>query len=63
MADFVVGISDGYRSVAYADALTPAEDRFSITSPEPLSSQEQDQAVALSALAEIAVGTIASRRI
>jgi len=60
MADFIVGVSDGYHSIAFADGLEPASRRpFSITSPSALTVEEKDVPAQAPALAEIRAGAFA----
>lgn len=59
MGDFMLGFSDGYHSIAFADGLEPASRRpFSITSASALQTQEADVPKADPALAEIRTGRL-----
>ena len=59
MAQYVVGITDGYHSIAFADGLEPAERRpFSISSPSDLTRAEAALPAAMPALAEIRRGAL-----
>ncbi|MEA4855731.1 MAG: hypothetical protein AAGU21_17160 [Solidesulfovibrio sp.] len=59
MADYVVGVTDGYHSIAFADGLEPAERRpFSIASPSALTRAEASLPTAAPALAEMPRGSI-----
>ncbi|WP_428562117.1 MAG: hypothetical protein ACP59X_20560 [Solidesulfovibrio sp. DCME] len=59
MADYVVGVTDGYHSIAFADGLEPAERRpFSITSPSDLTRAEAAIPRATPALAEVRRGRL-----
>ncbi len=63
MAAFVVGLSDGYHSIAFADGLEPASRRpFSITGPTAANRPDRDAASATPALAEIRAGALADLR-
>ncbi|EHJ49015.1 hypothetical protein DFW101_3015 [Solidesulfovibrio carbinoliphilus subsp. oakridgensis] len=63
MADFVVGVSDGYHSIAFADGLEPAGRRpFSITGPSALTQAEKDVPSGEPALAEIRTGNLADHK-
>lgn len=60
MADFIVGISDGYHSIAYAGGLLPAiRQPFSISSPSALERTEKDAPANDASLAEIRAGVLA----
>ncbi|MFU2208496.1 hypothetical protein [Solidesulfovibrio sp. C21] len=62
MTDFVVGLSDGYHSVAFADGLEPADRRpFSIAAPVSLPSLPREATIRTDALAEIPRGALADR--
>jgi hypothetical protein len=59
MAQYVVGVTDGYHSIAFADGLEPAARRpFSITSPSDLTRAEAKLPPAMPALAEIRRGAL-----
>ena len=59
MGQYVVGVSDGYHSIAFADGLEPAARRpFSITSPSDLTRAEAEMPAAMPALAEIRRGAL-----
>ncbi|MHC1713528.1 MAG: hypothetical protein AB9872_15375 [Solidesulfovibrio sp.] len=61
MADFVVGISDGYHSIAFAGGLEPAtRQAFSITSPSVLQNADAKTPSGEPALAEVFAGAIAN---
>lgn len=61
MAEYVVGISDGYHSIAFADGLQPATRlAFSITSPPAQDSAEKDVPLAGTPLAELRTGALAN---
>jgi len=61
MAEFIVGRTDGYHSIAYAGGLEPVTRlAFSITSPSALQNEEKDTLPANTALAEVAAGAIAN---
>ncbi|WP_300157655.1 hypothetical protein [Solidesulfovibrio sp.] len=59
MAEYVVGVTDGYHSIAFADGLEPAGRRpFSITSPSDLTRAEADMPDGAPALAEVRRGAL-----
>lgn len=61
MADYVVGVTDGYHSIAFADGLEPAERRpFSIASPSALTQAEANIPSVRPALAEVRRGLLAN---
>jgi hypothetical protein len=61
MADFIVGITDGYHSIAYATGLGPADrEPFSISSPSALQTIESQVPSRDPALAELTAGAIAN---
>jgi len=61
MADFIVGISDGYHSIAFAGGLGPATRLpFSITSPSALQNVDAKGPSGEPALAEVLAGAIAN---
>jgi len=61
MAEYIVGLSDGYHSIAFADGLLPATRRpFSITSPSALQLAERETPAQDAALAELRVGALAN---
>lgn len=63
MANFFVGVSDGYHSIAFASGLEPASRQpFSITEPVSLPSWPQGTATQYAALAEVRLGTIADHQ-
>ena len=60
MGDFMLGFSDGYHSIAFADGLEPASRRpFSITGPSALTAAELKTPGVEPALAEIRTGRLA----
>ena len=59
MGQYVVGVTDGYHSIAFADGLEPAAQRpFSITTPSDLTRAEAEMPAAMPALAEIRRGAL-----
>ena len=59
MGQYVVGVTDGYHSIAFADGLEPATRRpFSITSLSDLTRAEAEMPAAMPALAEIRRGAL-----
>ena len=61
MAEFIVGRTDGYHSIAFSGGLEPVTRlAFSITSPSALQNTGKDSRPDNTALAEVAAGAIAN---
>ena len=63
MANFLVGVSDGYHSIAFAGGLEPATRQpFSLTAPVSLPSWSPGTGTQYAALAEVRLGTLANHQ-